>query len=69
MEYRRLGKAGLNVSALSLGSWVTFGKQVDMSDAKTLLKTAYDAGINFFDNAEGYEAGESEKSWVMPSMV
>jgi voltage-dependent potassium channel beta subunit len=61
MEYRRLGKAGLNVSALSLGSWVTFGKQVDMSDAKTLLKTAYDAGINFFDNAEGYEAGESEK--------
>ena len=61
MEYRRLGKAGLKVSALSLGSWVTFGKQVDMSDAKTLLKTAYDAGINFFDNAEGYEAGESEK--------
>ncbi|WP_133011285.1 potassium channel beta subunit family protein [Marinomonas flavescens] len=61
MEYRRLGKAGLKVSALSLGSWVTFGKQVDMSDAKTLLKTAYDSGINFFDNAEGYEAGESEK--------
>jgi len=61
MEYRRLGKAGLKVSALSLGSWVTFGKQVDMSDAKILLKTAYDAGINFFDNAEGYEAGESEK--------
>ena len=61
MEYRRLGKAGLKVSALSLGSWVTFGKQVDMSDAKTLLKTAYDGGINFFDNAEGYEAGESEK--------
>ena len=61
MEYRRLGKAGLKVSALSLGSWVTFGKQVDMRDAKTLLKTAYDAGVNFFDNAEGYEAGESEK--------
>lgn len=61
MEYRRLGKSGLKVSALSLGSWVTFGKQVDMTDAKTLLKTAYDAGINFFDNAEGYEAGESEK--------
>jgi voltage-dependent potassium channel beta subunit len=61
MEYRRLGKAGLKVSALSLGSWVTFGKQVDMTDAKTLLKTAYDGGINFFDNAEGYEAGESEK--------
>ena len=61
MEYRRLGKSGLKVSALSLGSWVTFGKQVDMSDAKTLLKSAYDKGVNFFDNAEGYEAGESEK--------
>lgn len=61
MEYRRLGKAGLKVSALSLGSWVTFGKQVDMRDAKMLLQTAYDAGVNFFDNAEGYEAGESEK--------
>ena len=61
MEYRRLGNAGLKVSALSLGSWVTFGKQVDLNEAKTLLKTAYDAGVNFFDNAEGYEAGESEK--------
>ncbi|WP_108126586.1 potassium channel beta subunit family protein [Saccharospirillum mangrovi] len=61
MHYRRLGKAGLKVSALSLGSWVTFGKQVDLKDAKTLLKTAYDAGVNFFDNAEGYEAGESER--------
>ena len=61
MEYRRLGKAGLKVSALSLGSWVTFGKQIDLKDAKTLLKSAYDSGVNFFDNAEGYEAGESEK--------
>jgi voltage-dependent potassium channel beta subunit len=61
MEYRKLGKSGLKVSALSLGSWVTFGKQVDMNDAKTLLQRAYDKGINFFDNAEGYEAGESEK--------
>lgn len=61
MEYRRLGKSGLKISALSLGSWVTFGKQVDMGTAKSLLKTAYDAGVNFFDNAEGYEAGESEK--------
>jgi len=61
MEYRRLGKSGLKVSALSLGSWVTFGKQVDLGDAKELLKYAYDQGINFFDNAEGYEAGESEK--------
>lgn len=61
MEYRRLGRSGLKVSALSLGSWVTFGKQVEMKDAKTLLQTAYDEGVNFFDNAEGYEAGESEK--------
>jgi len=61
MEYRRLGKAGLKVSALSLGSWVTFGKQVHLDDARTLLKTAYDAGVNFFDNAEAYERGESEK--------
>jgi len=61
MEYRRLGKAGLKVSALSLGSWVTFGKQVDIREAKAMLKTAYDAGVNFFDNAEAYESGESEK--------
>lgn len=61
MEYRQLGKSGLKVSELSLGSWVTFGKQVKIKDAKELLKTAYDAGVNFFDNAEGYEAGESEK--------
>jgi len=61
MEYRRLGTSGLKVSALSLGSWVTFGKQVGLDDAKGLLRMAYDAGVNFFDNAEGYEAGESEK--------
>lgn len=61
MEYRRLGKSGLKVSALSLGSWVTFGKQVGAGEAKSLLKTAYSSGVNFFDNAEGYEAGESEK--------
>lgn len=61
MEYRRLGKSGLKLSALSLGSWVTFGKQVDRQGAKLLLKTAYDAGVNFFDNAEGYEAGKSEE--------
>ena len=60
MEYRRLGKTGLKVSELSLGSWVTFGKQVDEKDALDLMSFAYDAGINFFDNAEGYEAGESE---------
>lgn len=60
MEYRRLGKSGLQVSEFSLGSWVTFGKQVGQDDARSLMTTAYDAGINFFDNAEGYEAGASE---------
>ena len=60
MQYRRLGRSGLQVSELSLGSWVTFGKQVDQGDAMAMMKRAYDAGINFFDNAEGYEAGVSE---------
>jgi voltage-dependent potassium channel beta subunit len=60
MEYRRLGKSGLQVSALSFGSWVTFAKQVDTRLAKELLTEAYDAGVNFFDNAEGYEQGQSE---------
>ena len=60
MNYRRLGKSGLQVSELSLGSWVTFGKQVDQKDAIAIMKRAYEAGINFFDNAEGYEAGVSE---------
>lgn len=60
MEYRRLGKSGLQVSEFSLGSWVTFGKQVDEADALSLMTLAYDEGINFFDNAEGYEAGISE---------
>ena len=60
MEYRRLGKSGLKVSEFSLGSWVTFGKQVDEKDAMDIMALAYDEGINFFDNAEGYEAGVSE---------
>jgi voltage-dependent potassium channel beta subunit len=60
MEYRRLGKSGLKVSELSLGSWVTFSKQVDHKEALALMGLAYDEGISFFDNAEGYEAGESE---------
>lgn len=60
MEYRRLGKSGLQVSALSYGSWVTFAKQVDVGAAKEMLTAAYDAGVNFFDNAEGYEQGRSE---------
>jgi len=61
MQYRRLGKSGLKVSALSFGSWVTFSAQVDDSMAVELLKLSYDAGVNFFDNAEAYAAGESER--------
>ncbi len=61
MPYRRLGKSGLKVSALSLGAWVTFGKQIDNSVAKELLVTAYDAGVNFFDNAEAYADGRAEE--------
>lgn len=61
MEYRRLGNSGIKVSALSLGSWVTFGTQVDVDAAVQSMKAAYDAGCNFFDNAEAYEAGRSEE--------
>ena len=61
MEYRRLGKSGLQVSVLSYGSWVTFHKQIDDTIAEELMGIAYDNGINFFDNAEGYALGESEK--------
>ena len=61
MEYRRLGRSGLKLSVLSFGSWVTFGRQVDRDLALECLSTARDAGVNFFDNAEGYEGGESER--------
>lgn len=61
MQYRRLGKSGLKVSALSFGSWVTFKFQVGDPLAIDLMKTAYDAGVNFFDNAEAYAQGESER--------
>ena len=60
MEYRRLGKSGLRVSALSYGSWVTFSFQLDKQKAKKAMKHAYDSGINFFDNAEAYASGQSE---------
>ncbi|MEH6634560.1 MAG: aldo/keto reductase [Halioglobus sp.] len=60
MEYRKLGNAGLKLSELSFGSWVTFNKQVDKGLAEKMFGMCFDAGINFFDNAEGYEAGESE---------
>lgn len=60
MEYRRLGKSGLKVSELSFGSWVTFGNQVDVDRAVACMTAAYDAGCNFFDNAEAYASGQSE---------
>ena len=60
MEYRRLGKSGLQVSALSFGSWVTFGSQIGDDVAENCMKLAYDSGINFFDNAESYSSGKSE---------
>ena len=60
MEYRRMGKTGLQLSVLSYGSWVTFHKQIDDSIADELMGIAYDHGVNFFDNAEVYAAGQSE---------
>ncbi len=60
MEYRRLGKSGLQVSALSFGSWVTFAHQIENNVAEECMKVAYDNGINFFDNAEAYAGGKSE---------
>lgn len=60
MEYRRLGKSGLQLSTLSFGSWITFGKQIENHTADELLSIAYENGINFFDNAEVYASGRSE---------
>jgi voltage-dependent potassium channel beta subunit len=61
MQYRRLGRSGLKVSALSFGSWVSFGSQLDVGRARDCLAAAYEAGVNFFDNAESYAGGESER--------
>ncbi len=61
MQYRRMGQTGLQLSEFGFGSWVNFGKTVDTHLAKNLMAAAFDAGINFYDNAEGYEGGESEK--------
>src|SRR6476661_2361036 len=78
MEYRRMGKTGLQLSVLSFGSWVTFHKQIEDNTADNLMGMAYDAGINFFDNAEVYALGESElmmgrvlkqKKWDRTSFV
>lgn len=60
MQYRHLGKAGIKVSELSIGSWVTYGKQVDVPAARKILEAAWEAGVNFFDNAEAYAGGQSE---------
>ena len=61
MEYRRLGRSGLKVSVLSFGSWVTFGPQLKGATAVDCIAAAGDAGVNFFDNAEAYAGGESER--------
>ena len=61
MEYRHLGRTGIRVSELSLGSWITFKNQVDVKAAMNLMSAAYDAGVNFFDNAEAYASGQSEE--------
>ncbi len=60
MEYRHLGKSGLKVSALSFGAWVTFGTQFGVDEALEIMTAAYDAGVNFFDNAETYAHGQAE---------
>lgn len=78
MDYRIMGRTGLQLSVLSFGSWVTFHKQIEDNTADSLMGMAYDAGINFFDNAEGYALGESElmmgrvlkqKNWERSSYV
>ena len=61
MQYRRLGRAGIRVSLLSFGSWITFHNQVKVDSAYELMKAAYEAGVNFFDNAEVYAGGRSEE--------
>jgi voltage-dependent potassium channel beta subunit len=61
MEYRKMGRTGLQLSVLSFGSWVSFHKQIDDARADELMGIAYDNGVNFFDNAEVYALGESEK--------
>jgi voltage-dependent potassium channel beta subunit len=78
MEYRRLGKTGLPISELSFGSWITFGNQINDGVSERLMDIAYEAGVNFFDNAEVYAAGASEtvmgeilhkKNWSRDSYI
>ncbi|QCO67114.1 aldo/keto reductase [Luteimonas yindakuii] len=61
MQYRRLGQSGLQLSALSLGAWATFGSRIGRGEARELVAAAWDHGINFFDNAEGYVHGDAER--------
>jgi voltage-dependent potassium channel beta subunit len=61
MKYRHLGRAGIQVSELSLGSWITFHNQADVDAAAEMMAAAYDLGVNFFDNAEAYAKGKSEE--------
>ena len=61
MQYRRLGRAGLKVSELSYGAWLTFGGQMDLEEARSCMRQAFEAGVNFFDNAEAYGRGEAER--------
>ena len=60
MRYNKLGKAGIRLSEVSFGSWITFAKQIGFNEVKEFLHLAHDLGINFFDNAEGYAHGEAE---------
>jgi aryl-alcohol dehydrogenase-like predicted oxidoreductase len=61
MQYRRVGRTGLQLSALSFGAWVTFGRQVGRKEARELLALAHDRGVNYFDNAETYHYGVAEQ--------
>ena len=60
MQYNKLGKAGIRISEISFGSWITFGKQIGLNEVRTMMHAAFDHGINFFDNAESYAHGEAE---------
>lgn len=62
MYYRRLGRSSLKVSEIALGAWITFGAQVEDKTASAILNRAFDAGVNFFDNADQYAGGEAEKT-------
>ena len=61
MHYRRLGRSGIKVSEISLGTWVTFGSQISNQTASDLVHAAYDHGVNFFDNADVYAKGKAEE--------